>query len=552
MRRAFWIVLLGAAALAAVRLAVWRPFPVASQSPSDASQVVSGVVHVHTTLSDGRGTPEQTIEAAKAAGLDFIVITDHNTFDASRFEGYSGKLLIIAGSEISTRQGHVLVFGLKEPAFRFSDDASEVLDDVHALGATAIVAHPDSPRPDFRWTAWEAPGAWGIEVLNGDTEWRSIGWLRTARLLVTYPLNPTYALLGILSRPDRTLDRWDRLLANRHVPMLAGADAHGFPSYEPQFRVAQNHLVLNRPLTGEARADTAEIVAALARGRGYVGIDGLAPARGFSLVARQGDRQWTMGDVAPVDPPPHLHAGGALPDGATLRLFHDGRMIKESAGRLDWPNATAGVYRVEVRLPRWDVPWILSNPVYVFDPEVQAVRTRVSPPIVPEPVQILERFESADAFQPASDETTVLDGDIFVPAAGDTGAAARMRFTLGTPNATTPSPFAALTSLRSRNLSGRRGLVFSVRGDDVRRLWVQVRDENPRSEGGTEWWYASVRTSTEWRRVVVPFERFRSLDERTDGRLDLKDTRGLVFLVDLGAAKPGTRGEIWLDDIGVY
>ena len=557
MKRALRVLLHIAAAVVALRVFLWQPFPVVGSSSSDQDRRVAGVVHVHTRHSDGRGTPEEIIAAAKAAGLDYIVITDHNGFEAKRVEGYSGKLLVIVGTEISTRSGHLLAFGLPEPAFRFSDDAAEVLEDVEAAGGVAMIAHPDSPRPEFRWTQWEIPGAWGMEILNGDTQWRSIGVVDTMRLLTTYPLNSTYALLGIQHRPSSTLARWDRLLASRDTPLIAGADAHGFPSYARLFTVARNHLVLERPRSGDARTDTAAIVTALRRGRGYVGIDALAQTRGFSFVAGAGGSEWTMGDSVPVDPQPSLRAGGVLPERAIVTLYRDGGVIKEAAGELEWSNATAGVYRVEVRLPGWDVPWILSNPIYVFDPptlEARRQRGHVPPPVVrATALQTLDDFEAGRRFEAASDESTTLDPNIIATDSGaDRGGVARLRFKLGTPTAAIPSPFAALASLQPRDLSSYRGLVFSIKGDAARRVWVQVRDDNPRSEGGTEWWYASVRTSTEWRRVTVPFDRFRTRDARTDGMLDLKNTKGIVFLVDLGLAKPETEGVISIDDVGVY
>ena len=535
---------------------VWRPFALAGPLPDDAQQRVSGVLHVHTTLSDGRGTPEEVIEAAKAAGLDYVIITDHGHFDAKPLEGYSGKLLVIVGAEISTRSGHVLAFGLPDTPFRFSDDADEVLDDIRELGGAAILAHPDSPRQDFRWTQAETPGPWGIEVLNGDTQWRSMRWLDAAALLA-YPLNPRYALLGALNRPAATVDRWDQLLARRNTPIVAGADAHGFSSYASVFRAVQNHLSLDRPLSGDAAKDISAIVSALRRGSGHVAIDGLGSARGFSFVAQQGGKEWGMGDAVPVAPPVHLRAGGTLPEGSTLSLFRDGRLVTRVPGRLEWPNVSAGVYRVEVRLPGWDLPWILSNPIYVFDEaghEARRGRERVPPPFLPDTAtEILEDFDTVRAFEPASDQSTVLDRDVVAAGEGSAGSAAgRMRFSLGVPTSAVASPFAALVSLGRRDLSRHRGLVFSIKGDNLYRIWVQVRDENPRSEEGTEWWYASVRTATEWRRVAVPFDRLRTRDARSDGRLNLADTRGVLFIVDTGSVKPGTKGVIWIDDIGVY
>ena len=116
-----------------------------------------------------------------------------------------------------------------------------------------------------------------------------------------------------------------------------------------------------------------------------------------------------------------------------------------------------------------------------------------------------------------------------------------------------PSPYCALVNREKRDLTGRTGLVFSIRGDGVYRIWVQVRDANPAStDEGTEWWFASVRTSMAWRRVAIPFARLRSINAHTDRRLDLDAVRGIVFVLEVGADKPGTKGTIWIDDLGLY
>jgi predicted metal-dependent phosphoesterase TrpH len=43
-----------------------------------------GDTHLHTVHSDGRRTPAEVAAGARAAGLDFIVSTDHNTSSAPR------------------------------------------------------------------------------------------------------------------------------------------------------------------------------------------------------------------------------------------------------------------------------------------------------------------------------------------------------------------------------------------------------------------------------------------------------------------------------------
>ena len=46
-----------------------------------------GLIHVHTTESDGRGTLEEMVAAARAAGYEYVAITDH-----SRAASYAGGL----------------------------------------------------------------------------------------------------------------------------------------------------------------------------------------------------------------------------------------------------------------------------------------------------------------------------------------------------------------------------------------------------------------------------------------------------------------------------
>ena len=232
-------------------------------APEDGYARVAGVVHVHTTLSDGGGTPEEVIRAAKATGLAFLGITDHNNLDAKPFEGYRDGVLVLVGSELSTPAGHVLGLGLdRDPAWRFNGDGLDGLEDVRDLGGVPFAAHPFSARPDLRWNGWDLPGPWGIELLNGDSDARRAG----PRVLLTvglYRINPGYALLQGLRPPDEALRRWDEMLARRDVVGLAGSDAHSrlaltktralrFPSYESLFAQARNHLLLDRPLTGEA------------------------------------------------------------------------------------------------------------------------------------------------------------------------------------------------------------------------------------------------------------------------------------------------------------
>jgi hypothetical protein len=558
------------AGLFLLRAAAWRPLALVGEPPEDGYARAAGVVHVHTTLSDGGGTPEEVIRAARATGLDLLGITDHNNLDAKPFEGDHDGLLVLVGSEISTPAGHLVGLGLdRDPAWRFSGDGLDSLEDVRDLGGVPFAAHPFSARADLRWNGWDLPGPWGIELLNGDSDARRAG----PRVLLTtglYRLNPGYALLRGLPAPEEALRRWDEMLAKRDVVGLAGSDAHSrlaltkrwairFPSYEALFAQARNHLLLDRPLGGNARADRTAVLDAFRRGRFYIGLDALAPADAFrfTLETREGQR-FTMGDHVLPREGLRAVAGGRVPEGTRVVLLRDGREVGEGTGRLDTLLPGPGVYRVEARVPGWPVPWVVTNPVYVHDEGTRDARRRAgewpAPPTPPSEFLPLASLPGSAAFGAEFDPTSWMDPAVVAPGAGPGGGdALKLDFRLGVPSASQPFTWCALVNRQERDLGPWSGLRFRVRGDGEYRFWVQVRDPNPASaDEGLEWWLASARTSAEWREVQLPFSRFRTINRKTDGRLDPAQARAIVFVLDGASVKVGTRGRIWIAEVGVY
>lgn len=549
------------------RAALWQPLPLVGSPIDDGYARASGVVHVHTTYSDGGGTPAEVVQAARAAGLDFVAITDHNTVEALPLEGYREGVLVLVGTEISTTKGHLLGLGIeRQPKYMFSREARDGLLDVRDLGGFSFAAHPMSPAPDFAWSGWEVGGPWGMEIINGDSAWRRAGRLRLATTVPLYYVNPTYAMLRLLRPVPETLERWDSLLAERDVVGILGADAHArlpisdgsqlrLPSYEAVFSLGRNHLLLDEPLSGDAEADRDAVLAALRDGRFYIGFDGLAPADRFSFVVESaGGHRWTMGQSVTHRPGLRARAGGRLPAGSRVRLLRDGETIAESEELLDVELPGPGVYRVEVHVDAWAGPWVLTNPIAVFDEGTLAGRVAAypAPPPPVEPATMIDSFDGATVFAPAHDDASQLDDDVLDPAAGENGAA-RLAFRLGEPTAEHPDVFAALVNEEERDLTGHRGLSFRARSDGVYRVWLQVRDDNPGSaDDGTEWWTTSVKTTTEWQQVSIPFTRLRSTNPRTDGRLDLDEVRAIVFVVDKGAIRPDVQATIWLDELGLY
>ena len=108
--------------------------------------------HAHTTLHspDSILDPQDLIARARSIGLDGVVITEHDVqWHADELAEWSkdaDDFLLLSGAEISTREGHFLVYGLPdltdiEPGILLAD----LLKIVKRLDAAIVAAHP------FRW-----------------------------------------------------------------------------------------------------------------------------------------------------------------------------------------------------------------------------------------------------------------------------------------------------------------------------------------------------------------------------------------------------------------
>lgn len=82
---------------------------------------MSSDLHMHTTYSDGRLTPEELVDAAKAAGLTYMAITDHDTVEGISHLYETGRypckaVRIIPGIEFSAhhplREIHILGYNI--------------------------------------------------------------------------------------------------------------------------------------------------------------------------------------------------------------------------------------------------------------------------------------------------------------------------------------------------------------------------------------------------------------------------------------------------------
>ncbi|QIQ04285.1 CehA/McbA family metallohydrolase [Streptomyces liangshanensis] len=133
-----------------------------------------GDCHLHSVHSDGRRTPAEIAALARAAGLDFINTSEHNTPAGHRaWDGLWGDdLLILTGEEVTTRNGHVLAIGMDAGTFvdwryrardnRFGHYAREI----RRANGLVVPAHPHATCIGCHWK-FGLGDADAVEVWNG-------------------------------------------------------------------------------------------------------------------------------------------------------------------------------------------------------------------------------------------------------------------------------------------------------------------------------------------------------------------------------------------------
>ncbi|MCA8942931.1 MAG: hypothetical protein KDB80_10265 [Planctomycetes bacterium] len=341
-----------------------RPLPVEGTDLFDWK----GMVHCHSYLShDSSGTIPEIRDAASAARLDFLVMTDHQT-DASIRDGVRGRLddtLFLVGAEVRTPQGTVIAFPLRTPLRRFMS-AGALIVEAQRQGAIGIMAHAEA------WNDWGVDNVTGVEIVN-----LHAGALAAdpVSVILTTLFLPIRSLMRRISVRDPEIFRhWDEALAARHpLSPVGGGDAHAsirafgplggtIGNYREVFLTVSTH-VLATECTEES------IVEAFRAGRSYVSFDVFGEGSGFDFRAMDADGVHVLG--ATVDASESLRLLVRTPSVARIELWRDGEIVERHEGtEFEFDRPEPGIYRVEARTPR-DTPWLFSGSIRVTAAEAR-------------------------------------------------------------------------------------------------------------------------------------------------------------------------------------
>ncbi|MGX1545467.1 CehA/McbA family metallohydrolase [Streptomyces adustus] len=289
-----------------------------------------GDCHLHSWYSDGRRTPAEIAALARAAGLDFINSSDHNTHSAhAHWAAAAGDdLLVMLGEEVTTRNGHVLALGTEPGTFvdwryrardnRFGRFARRI----RGAGGLVVPAHPHATCVGCGWK-FGFGDADAVEVWNG-------------------PYTPD---------DEVTLADWDNMLVasvreggRGWIPAMGNSDAHR----DPDVVGSPQTVVLADDLTREAIQD------GIRTGRSYVA-ESNRVSLSFTASGPRGEHAGIGGRLeVPRDAPVTVRLEVTGAPRCTVRLVTDQGVLFTSdplpvsgSGTVEW--ATTPQYAAYVR-----------------------------------------------------------------------------------------------------------------------------------------------------------------------------------------------------------
>lgn len=378
------------------------------------------VLHAHAEdATHTGGTRPELLAAAKLAGVQIVMLTDHvrpeRDFITDSWRGLRDGVLFIPGAE----DHGFLSFPINSIKESDAGSRDRYIDVIRAGGGNIFLSHVEER------TDWPTDRLDGLEIYNHHTDVKDEGafnlWLQGS---LTDPMRLPELVAALNDYPDEVfgaqqdylegiIAKWDRDSRMHRLTGVAANDCHhnqvftvtaideatvevgyitskpttsrvtagkvsgvaelvrgkkhgeliarlDFDPYERSLRYVSTHI-LARELSEAA------VRGALKRGHAFVAHDWLCDSTGFAFVARnRGKAGVIMGDE--VRQGSNLKLIAATPVKCAIKLIRNGEVIQaRNASRIDFEVKTSGVYRIEawLEVDGEHRPWIYANPIYV-------------------------------------------------------------------------------------------------------------------------------------------------------------------------------------------
>ena len=454
--------------------------------------------HLHSNLSDGIFPPEKIAEEAKRVGVKLLLLTDHGdpNLKSSILKERIKNVYIIGGSESALPEGHLNSFGENfVPLFKLPPFPPDAIDDIKEWGGFSVVTYPEDPEQG--WHYWEDDlNPDGLEIINLSTYFRKLSFFGK---LVSYLYLPfsRYSFLRYLKRPSFAFKMWDSILKRKKVWGFFATNAHGRTPITKKIKIKEPsyHKMFSLLALGIKKKYKDNPEKAVRKGHFFSVIRGAGEPQIFDFYGKGRDGKiFEQGDCAKGDISLFVELKTKKLKYKIL-LLRDGERIKETINsKLSLKRVDSGFYRVEVYLLnhpllKSDVPWIISNPIFVnygfkeWEKEETDFDKLKKVPI------------NLDRFKPEKDKRSKINYTknkkyhIF-------------KYYLSQKREKFPDVWCSLALREKQNLINYSGFYFVGESKDYMRYWIEIRNKDGN-------YYSSFKVyPNRENQILIPFHKF--------------------------------------------